>query len=297
MTTIGIVSPGAMGSALGRAWAAGGARVVATVAGRSERTTRLAAGLELLPSLDDVVATSDLVVSVCPPAAAAGVLDHVLAVADRRGAKPVFADLNAVSPGLVVDLAARAEDAGLAFVDGSLSGAPPAPGGNTMLYLSGARAAWVAHLPADRLQARVVGDQVGSASAVKMCTASVYKGTALVWLQALDTAYRLGVLDHVLADLAEEFPDEVGAAARRLAMAASKSHRFVGEMEQIAATQRAVGVGPELFDGQAAGYARVSLTALGDLSPEEASSVTDLTEVLRRLGGANDAGDLGPFDR
>ena len=37
-----------MGSALGRAWAAGGARVVATVDGRSERTRELAHGLELL---------------------------------------------------------------------------------------------------------------------------------------------------------------------------------------------------------------------------------------------------------
>ena len=46
----------------------GGARVVATVDGRSERTRRLAHGLELLPSLAEVVAASDLVVSVCPPA-------------------------------------------------------------------------------------------------------------------------------------------------------------------------------------------------------------------------------------
>ncbi|MGI8417298.1 MAG: hypothetical protein ACR2P2_14065 [Nakamurella sp.] len=39
--TIGIVSPGAMGSALGGAWQRGGARVVDTVAGRSERTRAL----------------------------------------------------------------------------------------------------------------------------------------------------------------------------------------------------------------------------------------------------------------
>ena len=49
MTTIGIVSAGAMGSALGRAWAAGGAEVVTSLAGRSERTRRLAQGLTELP--------------------------------------------------------------------------------------------------------------------------------------------------------------------------------------------------------------------------------------------------------
>ena len=71
------------------------------------------------------------------------------------------------------------------------------PGGDTLVYLSGERAAWLAGLAADGIRPRVVGERPGTASAVKMCTASVYKGTTLVWLQALETAYRLGVLDHV----------------------------------------------------------------------------------------------------
>ena len=52
MTTVGIVSPGAMGSAIGRVlldgWIAGSSR---PTAGRSERTQLLAEGLELLPTL------------------------------------------------------------------------------------------------------------------------------------------------------------------------------------------------------------------------------------------------------
>ena len=73
MATVGIVSPGAMGSAVGRALLRGGARVVATVAGRSERTARLAEGLELLPALDAVVAEADVVLSIVPPAEAPAV--------------------------------------------------------------------------------------------------------------------------------------------------------------------------------------------------------------------------------
>ena len=282
MTVIGIVSPGAMGSALGRAWAAGGARVVATVAGRSSRTRGLAHGIDLLPTLGDVVRASDVIVSMCPPGAAADVLDSVLAAAP--GSTPVYADLNAISPALVEALAGRAATYGLPFVDGSISGGPPVPGGDTLVYLSGAQATMLAALPSDGIRPRVVGERPGTASAVKMCTASVYKGTTLVWLQALATAYRLGVLDHVLADLGEEFPDEVAGAARRLAMAASKSGRFVGEMEQIAATQGHVGVGAQLFEGMAAGYDRVSGTPLAGLTPEDARGVEDLREVLRRLG-------------
>ena len=281
MTTIGIVSPGAMGSALGRAWVAGGARVVATVDGRSARTRDLSHGLELLPSLTDVVAAADVVVLVCPPAAATRALDDVIAAA--RDARPLLADLNAVSPDTMSELDECARDAGFRLVDGSISGGPPRPGGDTMVYLSGPDADVLASLPADGIRTRVVGDAVGTASAVKMCTASVYKGTTAVWAQALQTAHALGVLDIVLADLAEEHPEQVATAARRIGVATSKAHRFVGEMEQIAATQAAAGASGELFAAMAAVYRRLAATDLAALPPEQAADLTDLTDVLRRL--------------
>jgi 3-hydroxyisobutyrate dehydrogenase-like beta-hydroxyacid dehydrogenase len=282
-TTIGIVSPGAMGSALGRAWQAGGATVVATVAGRSERTRRLADGLTLLDDLDAVVAHSDLVVTVCPPEAAGEALSAVLASASALGVRPLVADLNAVAPATVEEYAARADVAGIELVDGSISGGPPVPGGDTLLYLSGHRAASLAELPADGIRAQVVGDRVGVASGVKMCTASVYKGTTALWAQALQTAHELGVLEVVLADLRERFPETADRAARLVATATSKSARFVAEMEAIAATQRAAGASGELFDGMAAVYRRLSNTPLAALTPEQARAVDDLDEVLRRL--------------
>ncbi|GAB3876496.1 NAD(P)-dependent oxidoreductase [Terrabacter terrigena] len=281
--TLGIVSPGAMGSALGRTWAAEGHRVVATVAGRSERTRGLATGLELLPDLDAVVATSDVVVSICPPSAAEDVLTDVLAAAARTDASPVLLDANALAPDVVATLAARASTAGLALVDGSVSGGPPSPDGDTVLYLSGPRADEIASLAARHLRRRVVGPRVGQASAVKMCTASVYKGTTAIWAQALESAEALGVLDVVLHDLGEEFPQQVAGAGRRIAVATAKSDRFIAEMEHIARTQAGAGTSPELFEGMAAVYRRLAATPLAASSPEEAAALTDLREVLSRL--------------
>jgi 3-hydroxyisobutyrate dehydrogenase-like beta-hydroxyacid dehydrogenase len=280
--TIGIASPGAMGSALGRAWASTGATVVTTLAGRSERTRRLAQGLTDLADLDSVVAASDVVVSVCPPAAAPRLLDDLLAAARRTGTQPVIADLNALSPMTVEELAARAGGAGIDLLDGAVSGPPPRPGGDTMLYLAGARADLLA-VEADGLRTRVVGDRPGVASAVKMCTGSVYKGTTALWAQALQTADHYGVLEPVLDDLREEFPGTVARAARLVANATSKSGRFVAEMEQIAATQETAGASPELFEAMAAVYTRLSRTSLAELTPEESAAVEDLGEVLARL--------------
>lgn len=283
LRTVGIVSPGAMGSALGRAWAAGGARVVTTLLGRSPRTEALAQGLELRDDLDAVVGVSDLVVSICPPAAAAEVLDGILASAARMSTSPVLLEANAISPALVEELSARAGAAGLSLVDGAISGGPPGPRDTASCRLPGPRADDIATLPARGLRGRVVGADPGQASGVKMCTASVYKGTTAVWAQALQTAHELGVLDIVLDDLAEEFPSQVRVSGRRIAVASAKASRFVAEMEYIAQTQAAAGASPELFEGMAAVYRRLASTPLAALSPEEAGALDDLTEVLRRL--------------
>lgn len=280
--TLGVVSAGAMGSALGRAWQSAGATVVTSLAGRSDRTRRLAEGLTDLGDLDAVVAAADVVVSVCPPAAASTVLEDVLAAARRTGSSPLLADLNALSPMSVEALEARAAHAGLDLVDGAVSGPPPRSGGETRLYLSGRRADELA-IDADGLRTRVVGDRAGVASAVKMCTASVYKGTSALWAQALQTAHHHGVLEPVLDDLREAFPETEKRAARLIATVASKSGRFVAEMEQIAATQAAAGATPELFEGMAAVYARLSATSLAELTPEESAAVDDLRSVLDRL--------------
>jgi 3-hydroxyisobutyrate dehydrogenase-like beta-hydroxyacid dehydrogenase len=263
--TVAMVSAGHMGAGLGWALRDGGTRVVSTVDGRSARTARLAAsaGLELLPSLADAVGAADIVLLVTPPAAAVDAARSVAAAARAVGATPLVADLNAVSPSTMD--AVTAALAPLDVIDGSISGAPPTVRPGARLYLSGPRAGEVAALPwRDRVRPVVVGDRVGSASALKMCTASVYKGLVALYTQAMRTAARHGVLDHVLDDLAAnrlDFADSVPVAA-------TKAHRYVAEMREIAATQAGAGLTPALFEAFALVYEDVSGTALADGDPE-----------------------------
>jgi 3-hydroxyisobutyrate dehydrogenase-like beta-hydroxyacid dehydrogenase len=255
-----------MGSAVGASLLRGGVRVVATVAGRSRRTERLAreAGLELLPLLADVVGAADVVLSIVPPAQAEA------AAAELAGAQ-LLVDLNAVSPETARRISTE--------VDGSISGSPPRAGGSptTRIYLSGPRAAEVAALPFDGVATVVVGDEVGLASAVKMSTASVYKGSVALLAQALRAADHYGVLDHVLDDLG----DLASGAGPRIARAAAKADRYVGEMHEIAAAQGVAGLEPALFEAMAALYAGIASTPLGHAAPEEALS--ELAQVLVQL--------------
>ena len=141
--TVGIVSPGAMGSAVGAAYRASGRRVVATVAGRSSRTQALAAqaGLELVADLDAVVGSADLVLSIAPPDQARAIATDLVAAAARTGARPLVSDWNAVSPATVRELSDLLAASGLELVDGSISGGPPRADYRTRVYVSGARAA------------------------------------------------------------------------------------------------------------------------------------------------------------
>jgi 3-hydroxyisobutyrate dehydrogenase-like beta-hydroxyacid dehydrogenase len=283
--TVGIVSPGAMGSAVADALARGGAHVVATLAGRSDRTTRLAARarIELLPDLVAVVRAAEVVFSIVPPEAAPAVADEVLGAGRNQSVGPVLVELNAIAPATALRIEAAAAEAELDVVDGSISGPPPWKRRTTRVYLSGARADEVAALPFDGVDLIVVGTEVGAASAVKMSTASVYKGSSALLLQALRTAHSNGVLEHVLADLQTAAPELVANVEARLARAAAKSGRYVAEMHEIASTQSAAGLTPALFDAMAEIYAKLAETPLAEASPEDAPSTLTMRELLESL--------------
>ena len=285
-----------MGSAVGAAYAEGGARVVATLDGRSERTRRLAeaGGLELLPDLDAVVSESELVLSIVPPGDARAVAAEIAAAARRTNAAPLVADLNATSPTTARRIGSILADAGIELVDGSISGGPPRADYTTRVYLSGPRAEALAAAAPRRLDARAIGDEVGLASAVKMCTASMYKGSTAVLAHALLTANAHGVLREVLDDLHDAFPGQIDQAARTIAVSATKADRFVGEMREIAATQAAAGFTPTLFEAMAEVYEAFARTPLAAEAPEAIASQPVLEEVLQELCGREDLNLQGP---
>jgi 3-hydroxyisobutyrate dehydrogenase-like beta-hydroxyacid dehydrogenase len=188
------------------------------------------------------------------------------------------ADLNAVSPATMKRVAAELGE--MRLVDGSISGPPPSDQPGAHVYLSGADAGLVAALPwAGQVEAVVIGDQVGAASALKMCTGSVYKGLMALVTQAMRTAGAYGVLDGVVADLERSGLGHTGGVAR----AATKAWRYVDEMREVAATQEAAGLTPELFATIATIFAGVAGTALAQGDPESVREMP-ADEVVRLLG-------------
>jgi 3-hydroxyisobutyrate dehydrogenase-like beta-hydroxyacid dehydrogenase len=238
VSAIGIVHPGEMGAAVATVLCERGHDVAWASAGRGAATRERAArlGLRDCGSLDALAARSDVLLSICPPHAA---LELAALVGPFTG---VYVDLNAISPQTARAVAERVVHAGARFVDGSIIGPPPRSAGDTRAYLCGPAAGAVAELLAGQaaLEPVVLVGEVGTASALKMAYAAWTKGTAALLLCARALADAEGVDDALLREWERSQPALAERCQRAERSAAAKGWRWVGEMDEIAASLRAV---------------------------------------------------------
>ena len=237
---LGLIHPGNMGAAIGSALVHQGHTVRWASSGRGPETARRAADSGLIDSHTlDNLSQSELILSVCPPEFALDVA-RTMAASGFRG---LYVDANAVAPATSREIGAIVEAAGATFVDGGIIGPPPSSAGSTRLYLSGAEARAVADLFANTpLDARVVSDQAGVASALKMAYAAWTKGSAALLLTAAAAARMYGVQDYLESEWALSKPGLLDQAKIAAASAATKGWRWVAEMEEVGTTLAAAGL-------------------------------------------------------
>ena len=271
-----------MGSALGARLRDGGARALVALDGRSERSRQLArdAGLENVGTLEALLSRSDVVLSVVPPGSAEEVAARI---AEATGdAQPLVADLNAIAPATAQRVAAVLAERGIDMVDGSISGPPPSASGTTRVYLSGPRAAEIAALPLDGVDRIVVSDVVGARLGREDVHGVGLQGPCRPPHAGTASRDAHGVVDHVLDDLVETGLADPTRDGATLARASAKAWRYVAEMEEIADTQAAAGLTPDLFLAVAPVYAELAGRALA-AAPEDVPDDMPLADVLRRL--------------
>jgi 3-hydroxyisobutyrate dehydrogenase-like beta-hydroxyacid dehydrogenase len=272
---IALLHPGAMGATLGGALVAAGHEVLWLSEGRSAATARRAAdaGLVAVETLPQLVATSDAIISVCPPHAAA----DVASAAAGAGFRGPFLDANAVAPATA---RALAEVVGPGFIDGGIVGPPAVRAGTTRLYVSGGGADQVRRWFGDGVLAvHVVPGDAGAASALKMCYAAYTKGTSALLLAIRALAEAEGVGDSLLDEWRISQPELPGRSEAAARGTAAKAWRFVGEMEEIAASFEARGLPGGFHQAAAQIYER--------MQPLKDASDVDLDRVLEALGAVS----------
>lgn len=255
INTLTLLHPGNMGATVGAAVT--GARVLWVSEGRREESRRraLAVGLVEVATLAEAVRGSDAVLSVCPPHAAEEVAQDV---ADL-GFAGLYIDANAVSRETAQRVGAIVAKSGARFVDGGIIGQPVRKPGTTRLYLSGSEAESVARLfSGGPLDARVIDGGPGAASALKMTYAAWTKGSDALILAVRALAASEGVEPALLEEWAASQPSLGNKSKRAAAVAAPKGWRYVGEMEEIAASFDAAGLPAGFHKAAAELYRRLT---------------------------------------
>ncbi|MDT0349388.1 DUF1932 domain-containing protein [Pseudonocardia charpentierae] len=248
---VGVLHPGAMGAAVGSALRPRAGAVVWAAAGRSQATSKRAelADLVAVPDVAALARRSDAILSVCPPHAARATAEEVAAALDGTGRSPIYVDANAVSPSTVHAIADRLGPDRV--VDGAIIGPPAWERGHTVLWLAGAAAADVAALFAGSpFDARVLGPDLGTASALKACFALQSKALPAIWLEMAAAARGFGVEKELRGELERNGVD-FAAALAGAGGGATKAWRWAGEMDEAADAVAAAGL-PDGFSRAAA---------------------------------------------
>ncbi|KAI1811460.1 6-phosphogluconate dehydrogenase [Poronia punctata] len=282
LAKIGIISIGDMGVGIARLLVANGFSVATNCAGRSKDTIERAksANVELYKTDEDLVSACDVLLSVVPPrdavATASRIADAVWTVG--TGSPLYFADLNALAPSTTRSIAALFEKrertrTRVRFIDGAIIGGPP----SLQEANSGKESGWnVPSIPlsgphklssipvygarlASTLNTRHISDEIGAASGLKMCFASLTKGFISIAIQSFSTAGRLGVLDELRDEFSRFSPAHWTVAERGVTSMAPKAYRWVAEMEEIATTfDEEAGFARDMFRGVAGVYRTVA---------------------------------------
>ncbi|WP_241127281.1 NAD(P)-dependent oxidoreductase [Novosphingobium terrae] len=168
----------------------------------------------------------------------------------------IWCDGNSVAPGTKRAAAEAIEKAGGIYVDMAIL-APVNPAKlDVPLLLSGAAAQDAAKLLARAgfRNIRVVGDEVGRASAIKMIRSVMVKGVEALTAEMMMAAQKAGVVDEVIASLdASEKPRPwAEKAAYNIERMVTHGARRAAEMEESAKTLEGLGIEPLMTSGTVA---------------------------------------------
>ncbi|MBI2371427.1 MAG: NAD(P)-dependent oxidoreductase [Deltaproteobacteria bacterium] len=282
MATIGILGIGEMGAAWARLLRRHGQEVLTYLDDRSERTKKRAqeAAVASRESVEALVRDADVVVSLVPTSAADPVADAVARAIPQAHPGLLFVEANAIAPGRVQAIARRIEAAGGRCVDAAVLGLARGIGNGTLVIASGPHAEALQAWSAWGFRVRVLGPEVGQASALKMLNAGLTKGLTALLLELLLTARGLGCLQQVM----DWYDEAFGGLVKRVALSITglpvHARRRAEEMEELAGLMAELDLAPTLAEAT-----RRVLLAVASAAPppESAGHAPEVTELLALL--------------
>ncbi len=207
-----------------------------------------ASGVRVASSAADAVRDADIVIAAVT---AASSREAAQSVVGHLAGKPLYLDVNSVSPGRKQASATLLGDSAR-YVDVAIVSAIYPARHKSPMMLAGPDAAEAEPvLAALGMKTQIVGGDIGAAAAIKMIRSVMIKGIEALTLECFLAASRSGVADQVAASLHNNYPgiDWGKMSEYNIERMISHGIRRAAEMREVAETLRELGVDPMLTTG------------------------------------------------
>jgi 3-hydroxyisobutyrate dehydrogenase-like beta-hydroxyacid dehydrogenase len=244
-------------------------------------------------TFEDAVAGVQVVISAVTASSSADVAAKAAGVL-RAG--QVLLDINSVSPAKKRLNASVVEAAGADYVEAAVMAPVPPQRLQVPMLLGGKRAAALAEqLRSVGMSATALSEQIGVASAVKMCRSIVIKGLEALTMESMLAARRFGAEREVLESLNGTFPS-MGWTGKLpdylISRVAEHGRRRAAEMREVARTLEDVDVVPTMAMATAERQEWV-VEAMGEhgVSYSDLGSPFSWRELVDALEGRTESSD------
>jgi len=253
---IAVIGFGEAGGILGRDLAQQGIEVstfdilLRSKKGRAAMLAKAAAsGVHAKETLREAVRDAEIVISAVTASSAANVAKEA---GKALGRGQFFLDINSVSPETKRRESRHFAKSEAHFVEAAVMAPVPPQRLKVPMLLGGESAAALApRLRAIGMNATAVSDQIGVASAIKMCRSVMIKGLEALAIESLFAARRYGAEDAVLASLDASFPSmgwKDKLPEYLISRVAEHGRRRAAEMREAALAVADVGIDPLLTE-------------------------------------------------
>ena len=270
---------GDMGLSVGIYLLKSGFKVLTNIDGRSEKTIKNVKSTNIKNTTQsDLVMKSDIILSIIPPDSSVQVAQQ-LSELSQLNSKPItYVECNAISPNTTQFIEKSFMTKAFKnskYIDGSIIGTAPNDTYKPNLYISGKYAKDIESLKSQAFRIINLGRNLEAASSIKMCYASLTKGTNALWISLLLLSEKLNIFDELIEELNYSQKDSLTKMKNQIPKLPTKSGRWIAEMREIASTYKSQNLHPGSFDNSSYIYNLVSLI--------ENNNIKDLADIVTEL--------------
>ena len=270
---------GDMGLSVGIALLDSGLKVLTNIDGRSKKTINNVNSTDIKTvTKTDLVNESDIILSIIPPESSVQVANQLSKLSQLISKPVTYVECNAISPNTTKFIEKSFMTKSFKnskYIDGSIIGTAPNVSYKPNLYISGKFANEIESLKSNAFNIINLGENLESASSIKMCYASLTKGTNALWVSLLLLSEKLSIFDELIAELNYSQKESLTKMKNQIPKLPAKSGRWIAEMREIASTYKSQSLHSGSFDNSSYIYNLLSMM--------ENKNIKDLSDIIEKL--------------